>query len=239
MEQEVLNNFQKLQLTKEEADDIVITSVARAELLEECSLSLFRHRLTDHQQNQRAFKNTLKIAWKMGSDLRIVEVGNNVFQLKFGSVCQLEWVERSGPWNFDNNLLLLCRWRKGLTAPNISFTHAPFWVQGWGLPFEYMSEDAGKDIGSRLGKVLEVDKRSLQAEQAKFMRIWVEIPIDKPFRRGGNITNMEGKNCSIIFRNKAEKAEYGKEEGLWILGFVVWSSLGAICKKVGIGCIFG
>nr|POE45183.1 hypothetical protein CFP56_25319 [Quercus suber] len=160
MEQEVLNNFQKLQLTKEEADDIVITSVARAELLEECSLSLFRHRLTDHQQNQRAFKNTLKIAWKMGSDLRIVEVGNNVFQLKFGSVCQLEWVERSGPWNFDNNLLLLCRWRKGLTAPNISFTHAPFWVQGWGLPFEYMSEDAGKDIGSRLGKVLEVDKRA-------------------------------------------------------------------------------
>nr|POE45184.1 hypothetical protein CFP56_25320 [Quercus suber] len=115
MEQEVLNNFQKLQLTKEEADDIVITSVARAELLEECSLSLFRRLLTDHQQNQRAFKNTLKITWKMGPNLRIVE-------------------------------------RKGLMASNISFTHAPFWVQVWGLPFEYMSEDAGKDIGSRLGK---------------------------------------------------------------------------------------
>ena len=75
MEQEVLNNFQKLQLTKEEADDIVITSITRAELLEECSLSLFRCLLTDCQQNQRAFKNTLKIAWKMGSDLRIMEVG--------------------------------------------------------------------------------------------------------------------------------------------------------------------
>ena len=65
-----------------------------------------------------------------------------------------------------------------------------------------MSEDAGKDIGSRLGKVLEVDKRSLQAEQVKFMRIWVEIPIDKPLRRGGNITNTEGERCSIIFRYK-------------------------------------
>ena len=62
---------------------------------------------------------------------------------------------------FDNNLLLLCRWRKGLTISNISFTHAPFWVQVWGLPFEYMSEDAGKDIGSKLGRVLEVDKRLL------------------------------------------------------------------------------
>ena len=54
MEQEVLNNFQKLQLTREEADDIFITSI------------------------------TMKTVWKMGSDLRIVEVGNNVFQFKFG-----------------------------------------------------------------------------------------------------------------------------------------------------------
>ena len=127
-------------------------------------------------------------------------MGNNVLQFKFGSLCKLKWVERSGLWNFDNNLLLLRRWRKGLAASNISFTHAPFWVQVWGLPFEYMSEDARKDIGSRLGKVLEVDKRSLQVEQAKFMRIWVEIPIDKPLRKGGNITNAEGVRCSIIFK---------------------------------------
>ena len=63
-----------------------------------------------------------------------------------------------------------------------------------------MSEDAGKDIGSRLGRVLEVDKRSLQAEQAKFMRVRIEFPIDKPLRREGNITNTEGEQCSIIFR---------------------------------------
>ena len=78
MEQEVLDCLQKLQLTKEEEDDIAITNVARSELIEECSLSLFGHLLTNRQQNQRAFKNTRKSAWKMGSDLRIVEVGNNI-----------------------------------------------------------------------------------------------------------------------------------------------------------------
>ena len=65
MEQEVLNNFQKLQLTKEEVDDIVLANIARSELFEECSLSLFGRLLMDRQQNQRAFKNTLKTAWKM------------------------------------------------------------------------------------------------------------------------------------------------------------------------------
>ena len=45
-----------------------------------------------------------------------------------------------------------------------------------------------------------MDKRSLQTEQAKFMRIKVEIPIDKPLCRGGNITNVEGKWFWLTFR---------------------------------------
>ncbi|KAK9988823.1 hypothetical protein SO802_029062 [Lithocarpus litseifolius] len=136
----------------------------------------------------------------MGSDLRIVKVGNNILHFKFGSSCQLERVEKGGPWNFQNSLLLICRWRKGLTATNITFTHAPFWIQVWGFPFEYMSKEAGKDIGSKLGKVIEVNKRLLQAEQAKFMRIRVAISIDKPLRRGRNITNADGELCWLTFR---------------------------------------
>ena len=67
----------------------------------------------------------------------------------------------------------------------ISFSHYPLWVQIWGLPFENMTEEIGKDIGSKIGRVLEVDKRAMQADQAKFLRIRVEVPIDKPLRREG------------------------------------------------------
>nr|POF23244.1 uncharacterized protein CFP56_27919 [Quercus suber] len=131
----------------------------------------------------------LRSAWKMGSEVRIVEVGNNIFQFKFNSKYQMEWVEKSGPWNFENNLLLLSRWKKGMTTANITFTHSPFWVQVWGLPFEFMFEDVGKEIGGKLGEVLEVDKHSWQADQAKFMRIRVNLPIQKSLRRGAHITN--------------------------------------------------
>ena len=105
----------------------------------------------------------------MGSDLRIVEVGNNILQFKFSSMCQLEWVEKSSPWNFDNNLLLLCHWRHGLSTTNITFSHSPFWVQIWGLPFEHMTKEARKNIGSKLKRVIEVDKRSMQVDHAKFL----------------------------------------------------------------------
>ena len=129
MDQEVVDGLEKLKLTKEEEEDIVIANTNSSEILEECSLSLFGRLLSDRHQNIRALKNTLKAAWKMGSDLRIVEVGNNLLQFKFSSSYQLEWVEKSGPWNFENNLLLLCRWKKGLTSKNINFSSSPFWVQ--------------------------------------------------------------------------------------------------------------
>ncbi|KAL4596306.1 hypothetical protein ACB092_12G154700 [Castanea dentata] len=134
MDQEVVNSLEKLKLTEEEEEDIVIANISRPEIFEECSLSLFGRLLSDHHQNQRALKNTLKVAWKMGSDLRIVEVGNNILQFKFSSRCQLEWVEKSGPWNFDN-LLLLCKWRKGLTSKNIRF--CPFSFLGVDLGFTF------------------------------------------------------------------------------------------------------
>lgn len=96
----------------------------------------------------------------MGLDLRIVEVGQNILQFKFNSKYQMESVERNGPWNFDNNLLLLTRWRKGLSVANMNFTHSPFWVQVWGLPFESMSKEVGRELGSKLGRYIESDKRS-------------------------------------------------------------------------------
>ena len=37
-------------------------------------------------------------------------------------------------------------------------------------------------------------------EQAKFMRIRVELPIDKPLRRRGYLRNMEGKKTWVTFR---------------------------------------
>ena len=196
----MLDGLQNLQLTKEEEDSIQISSHSRDELLEECHLSLFGKLLSDRQQNQRALKSTLRSVWRMGSDLRIVEVGNDILQFKFCSKHQLEWVEKNGPWNFDNNLLLLGRWRKGLTAANIIFSHTPFWVQVWGVPFELMTEETGRDIGNSMGNFVEMDKRSSQMDQAKFMRVRVELPIDKPLRRGGYLMDMEGDKTWVTFK---------------------------------------
>ena len=87
-----------------------------------------------------------------------------------------------------------------LSAANIKFTHSPFWVQIWGLPFELMSEEVGKELGNNIGRFIEMDRRARQFEQAKFMRIRVDIQLDKPLRRGGSVASVEGEKCWVSFR---------------------------------------
>jgi len=69
MDETVLNDLQKIKLTKEEGEEICITSANQSNLLEECSLSLFGKLLSNRHQNDRALKNTLRMAWKLGSNL--------------------------------------------------------------------------------------------------------------------------------------------------------------------------
>ena len=63
-----------------------------------------------------------------------------------------------------------------------------------------MTEEAGCDIDGKIGRVIEVDKRSWQADQAKFMHVRVDLPIDKPLRKGGYVTNMDGERCWVTFK---------------------------------------
>ena len=89
---------------------------------------------------------------------------------------------------------------KGSLGHKHHFTHAPFWVQIWGLPFENLSEEVGKDLGNSLGHYLETDKRMWLTEQARFLRVRVDIPLNKPLRRGGNILNLDGEKTWVNFK---------------------------------------
>ena len=77
-----------------------------------------------------------------------------------------------------------------------------FWFQVWGLPFEFITEEVGKDIGGTIGNFLEVDKHSWQSNQAKFMHIRVDIQINRPLQRGGYVSSLEGGKHWVTFKYK-------------------------------------
>ena len=63
-----------------------------------------------------------------------------------------------------------------------------------------MTEDTSRDIGNRIGKFLEADKRSWQSYQLTYMRAMAELPLNKPLRKGGYLMNGEGEKLWVTFK---------------------------------------
>ena len=200
MDSAFIERLRKIQLTEEEGEVIQLNLTHREKTIEECSLTLLGRFLTNRPYNQRAAKSLLRSVWKLGNDLRIVDVGEGLFQFRFKLESQLTWVLENGPWSFDNNLLVLRRWERGMTANSVTFSTLPIWVQVWGLPFDLINEEAGWEIGKGFGHVYEVDNKTFLSDQARFIRIRVGLSLNKPIRRGGWIANPEGDRVRVGFK---------------------------------------
>ena len=86
-----------------------------------------------------------------------------------------------------------------MAAFTVHFKVVPIWIQVWRLPFDLINEKAGKDIGGIIGRVLEVDCKAIAANQARFLRIRLELPLDKPIQRGALVLSPEGVRVQIAF----------------------------------------
>ena len=200
MADDISNILEQMTLTLEEEEIITIPDDGRREELESCALSLIGKFLTCKSFNKRAALGTLKKAWGLEDEVRVVEVGSNLLQFKFRSEFELDRVYTGGLWCFDNQALLLTRWKSGMTAANVKFDSVPLWVQIWGAPFDMRSSRVAEEVGNRLGKVLEVEKRRTNDSQNFFMRVKVAIPLDKEIRRGAFLAGSDGEKHWVHFK---------------------------------------
>ena len=163
-------------------------------------MSLIGKFLTCIPFNKRAAKNTLRRAWGLENSLQIIEVGLNLFQFKFQSEFDMVRIIQDVPWSFDNQLLLLRRWQKGMTVENIKLEHASLWIQIWGAPFDMVSPQVAKEVSSHLGIVEEVEWKRRLDDPNFFMHVKVALPIGKPLRRGSFIARSDSIRTWVSFK---------------------------------------
>ena len=196
----MIHSLGKMKLTTDEEEVIEVSDEGRQEEIESCAQSLLGKFLTCRPFNKNAATNTVKKAWGLEAGVQILEVGSNLFQFKFQTEFEMERVMRGGPWTFDNQALMLCKWQKGMTARNVKFDSIPMWVQIWDAPFDMISPKVAAEVGRRLGVVAEVEKRQKAEAQCLFMRVRVAIPISKPIRRGSFVAGSDGTRHWVNFK---------------------------------------
>lgn len=90
-----------------------------------------------------------------------------------------------------------------MNAENVRLSQASLWVQIWGAPFDMISTRVATEVGSRLGEVVEVERRQQKQDETNyFMRVKVALPISKPLRWGGFIAGSDEERFWITYKYK-------------------------------------
>ena len=58
----------------------------------------------------------------------------------------------------------------------------------------------GRDIGSGLGEVLEIDLKAFSSDESRFIRVRVELPLDKALCREVVVASPEGDKVCTGFK---------------------------------------
>lgn len=85
MVEDMIHDLENMKLTTDEEEVIVISEEGRKEEIESCTQSLIGKFLTCKPFNKRAAQNMLRKAWGINERLQMVEVGSNLFQIKFNT----------------------------------------------------------------------------------------------------------------------------------------------------------
>lgn len=147
------------------------------------SSSLVGKILTNKQVNGEVFKSVITKIWRLRKELDIEVISRNTFAFHFSCSEDKVRVLKGGPWSFDDALMVLVEPGGKGDIKSMLFNKTDFWVQILNVPLICMTVETGKFLGSIIGTVKEIDGGDSGVCMGKFLRVRVEVEIDKPLRR--------------------------------------------------------
>ena len=157
MAEELEELWKKLTFTEEEDEGINLngesTKIAR-EIGKNC---LVMKILTQRSINLEALRKTMRMLWRPNRAVQISEIDEELFLVEFGDTKDKKKVLEMCPWSFEKNLVLLQEFERELVPKEINLKWSPFWVQIHNLPLKSMTKETGWEIGSKVGRVIDVD----------------------------------------------------------------------------------
>lgn len=122
----------------------------------------------------------LKKKWSIRGELALTDIGCRYFIERFTNEADYNFVLTQAPWMIDDCYLTIRKWVPNFVPDEAPITVLTAWVRIPNLAVEYFDIGFLSKIGSKIGKVLRVDKTAAQAERGQFTRLSMEIDLTKP-----------------------------------------------------------
>ena len=156
--------------------------------IDHCNNSIIGKILADKPKSNQVVFNSLSGIWCNPAGLKINELEGKILQIKMDKEEDIQRIFKGNPWIIRNCWLLLHIWNRNLDISTLDFTQVSLWIQFWGLPLHYKSISMGQEMGSQLGKVMDVGIYEFP-EKSKIVKVKVLININHPIRAGMFIGN--------------------------------------------------
>lgn len=189
-----------LSLSADEEDGLIIAPSESDKHSPKSELWLVGRLLTDRSINFGAMKNRLADVWRPVKGVLIREIESQRYLFQFFHEFDMDRILEGGPWTFDNHILILQRLKQGEFPTQIPLNLVPFWVQIYDLPFGYISEPIGRQLGDFIGQYLSYDSSNSSGLWKTYMRIRVAVDVGRPLRRCKKINKPGGDSFIVQFK---------------------------------------
>ncbi|KAJ1407196.1 Endonuclease/exonuclease/phosphatase superfamily [Sesbania bispinosa] len=183
----VVNSIENFQTDEMSLEGVTIQlESSGSESIELARKTLVGRILWDKPLNKGAVKHMLIKAWgEDAEELRIMDMGVNVFIFYFLDKKKARSIMKKGPWNVMGHLVSLQYWIPEVSVYEINYDLVSFWVQMHGIPLEFMTTSNVSRIAGMIGEVKEVEDPKVEGVLLRsFMRVRVTVNVKKPLVTG-------------------------------------------------------
>jgi hypothetical protein len=182
----VLEMMGRLRLTAAEATAVVLDDGAD-EIPVHSKWTLVGKVLSPTILHISTISSALRPAWGNPHGLLLNPGGDNIFVAEFATKVDMDRVLDGPPWVVGRHAVLLQGFNVEQRPRDIIFNRLKVWVRILNLPFGYMHKRSGTVIAGSIGveeSVPVVDCDASGRCWGNFMRVRVEIDVDKLLQRG-------------------------------------------------------
>ncbi|XP_059669129.1 uncharacterized protein LOC132314264 [Cornus florida] len=183
MDDRLLHQVGGFTLTEDEDITINITDDDLTKGIKWCKKSLVGKLLKETGVNVGGLRDTLGKLW-VYSSLKVLKLSENIYQFLFQEETVLQQVLLTGPWHFNNRLLILIQWRPNLVISDDLFRMVDFWVHPSNLLLEGINECVSRKIAASFLHTYAVEIRENVKDGGRFLRLRVTVDFTRPLRRG-------------------------------------------------------
>ncbi|KAK4421419.1 hypothetical protein Salat_2092400 [Sesamum alatum] len=199
MDEEIARMNRALSFTVEEEQGLVIRRDLWLGGSNDPSLILVGRILTHRGINFAALCSTFLCAANPRNGLEFTRISTDCFLLHFRHHVDQRRILDSGPWNFDNHLILLGEFGQGDDPLTMDLHYYDFTVRIQGISGSQLNPTLGRLIGSKLGTVKQVVVGDKVPSSLGLMKVHVSLDVRRPLLGHTKIRTANGNETVVTF----------------------------------------